>query len=89
MAGGREPEAEVIRPFDMRDLPQFARVKDRGLCLASQLAFTRGPQALQAVLVDACSGARDPASTQGLLAGALAVLILLYASAGSERCCRV
>jgi hypothetical protein len=52
----------MIRPFDMRDLPLFARVKDRGLCLASQLALTRGPQALQAMLLDAFSGARGPAT---------------------------
>lgn len=68
----------MIRPFDMRDLPLLARVKDRGLCLASQLAFTRGPQALQAVLLDAFSGARGPATIVVRSDGALGIGQLLH-----------
>lgn len=68
----------MIRPFDMRDLPLLARVKDRGLCLASQLAFTRGPQALQAVLLDAFSGARGPATIVVRSDGVLGIGQLLH-----------
>lgn len=68
----------MIRPFDMRDLPLLARVKDRGLCLASQLAFTRGPQALQAVLLDAFSGARGPATIVVRSIGAVGIGQLLH-----------
>lgn len=42
----------MIRPFDWRDLPLLHRIRDRGLCLDSQLAFTRGPNVLQYVLLD-------------------------------------
>lgn len=68
----------MIRPFDMRDLPLLARVKDRGLCLASQLALTRGPQALQAVLLDAFSGARGPATIVVRSDGAVGIGQLLH-----------
>ena len=52
----------MIRPFDWRDLPLLHRVRGRGLCLAAQLAYTRGPQALAGVIVDAFSGGRSPAT---------------------------
>ena len=42
----------VIRPVDWRDLGLLARVRHRGLCLDSQLAFTRGANALQNALLD-------------------------------------
>lgn len=42
----------MIRPFDWRDLPLLHRIRDRGLCLDSQLAFTRGPNVLQYALLD-------------------------------------
>ncbi len=45
-------EANEIRPFDWRDLPLLHRVRDRGVCLDSQLAHTRGPSAMQHALLD-------------------------------------
>jgi len=42
----------VIRPFDWRDLGLLTRVRHRGLCLDSQLAFTRGTNALHNALLD-------------------------------------
>ncbi len=41
-----------IRTFDWRHVALLARVRDRGLCLDSQLAFTRGAHALQNALLD-------------------------------------
>ncbi len=43
---------QVIREFDWRDLPLLHRVRDRGLCPDSQLAFTRGAHAMQNALLD-------------------------------------
>lgn len=34
----------MIRTFDWRDLPLLHRLRDQGICLDSQLAFTRGPK---------------------------------------------
>ncbi|HKZ54620.1 MAG TPA: hypothetical protein VJ123_04000 [Anaerolineales bacterium] len=45
----------MIRPFDWRDLTLLRRLGERGLCLDSQLAHTRGPQTLQHALLDALS----------------------------------
>ena len=42
----------MIRSFDWRDLSLLHRVRHRGLCLDSQLAYTRGPNALQYALLD-------------------------------------
>lgn len=42
----------MIRPFDWRDLALLHRVRDRGLCLDSQLAYTRGSQALGHALLE-------------------------------------
>jgi hypothetical protein len=42
----------MIRPFDWRDLGLLRRVHDQGLCLDSQLAFTRGSHMLQTILLD-------------------------------------
>lgn len=42
----------MIRPFDWRDLGLLNRVRNRGLCLEAQLAYTRGPQAVQTALLD-------------------------------------
>jgi hypothetical protein len=42
----------MIRSFDWRDLPLLHRIRHRGLCLDSQLAFTRGPNVLQYALLD-------------------------------------
>lgn len=48
----------MIRSFDWRDLPLLHRVRDRGLCLDSQLAYTRGPNVLQYALLDMLSPGR-------------------------------
>jgi len=42
----------MIREFDWRDLSLLHRVRGRGLCPDSQLAFTRGANALQNALLD-------------------------------------
>jgi hypothetical protein len=42
----------MIRSFDWRDLSLLHRVRHRGLCLDSQLAYTRGPNVLQHALLD-------------------------------------
>ncbi|OGO15065.1 MAG: hypothetical protein A2Z14_05250 [Chloroflexi bacterium RBG_16_48_8] len=42
----------MIRPFDWRDLVLLHRVRDQGLCLDSQLAFTRGSNTIQTLLLD-------------------------------------
>ena len=44
--------SSIIRTFDWRHVALLARVRDRGLCLDSQLAFTRGAHALQNALLD-------------------------------------
>jgi len=41
----------IIRSFDWRHVALLARMRDRGLCLDSQLAFTRGAHALQNALL--------------------------------------
>lgn len=48
----------MIRAFDWRDLPLLHRVRHRGLCLDSQLAYTRGPNVLQYALLDMLSPGR-------------------------------
>jgi hypothetical protein len=42
----------MIRPFDWRDLGLLHRARDAGLCLDSQLAFTRGANTFQNLLLD-------------------------------------
>lgn len=42
----------MIRPFDWRDLALIHRVRNDGVCLDTQLAHTRGVNALQAALLD-------------------------------------
>jgi hypothetical protein len=49
----------MIRPFDWRDLGLLHRVRDHGLCLDSQLAFTRGPNMLQTLLLDLITPGRS------------------------------
>ena len=44
--------SNIIRTFDWRHVVLLARVRDRGLCMDSQLAFTRGAHALQNALLD-------------------------------------
>ncbi len=48
----RQMGPSIIRTFDWRHVALLARVRDRGLCLDSQLAFTRGAHALQHALLD-------------------------------------
>lgn len=42
----------LVRPLDWRDLAQLHRIRKRGVCLDSQMALTRGPQAMQNALLD-------------------------------------
>jgi hypothetical protein len=49
----------MIRPFDWRDLGLLRRARDHGLCLDSQLAFTRGPNTLQTLLLDMITPGRS------------------------------
>ncbi|MGD2162022.1 MAG: hypothetical protein PVH60_09790 [Anaerolineales bacterium] len=42
----------MIRPFDWRDLALIHSVRNDGVCLDTQLAYTRGMNALQNVLLD-------------------------------------
>jgi len=46
------PQTTMIRELDWRDLPLLHRVRDRGICPDSQLAFTRGANAFQNALLD-------------------------------------
>jgi hypothetical protein len=43
----------MIRPFDWRDLSLLHRLRDRGVCLDSQQAYSQGPHALQYALLGA------------------------------------
>jgi hypothetical protein len=43
----------MIRPFDWRDFTLLHRLRDRGLCLDSQQAYSHGPHALQYALLGA------------------------------------
>jgi hypothetical protein len=45
-------QVTMIRELDWRDLPLLHRVRDRGICPDSQLAFTRGTNAFQNALRD-------------------------------------
>ncbi len=49
----------MIRPLDWRDLSLLRRVRDEGLCLDSQLRFTRGPRAMQQGLLDVLLARRN------------------------------
>lgn len=42
----------MIRPLDWRDLALLRRVGDQGFCFDSQLAYTRGPNPFQTILID-------------------------------------
>jgi hypothetical protein len=48
-------ETSEVGPLDWKDLALLHRVRDRGLCLDSQLAFTKGANALQHALFDVFS----------------------------------
>lgn len=43
----------MIRSFDWRDLALLHRIRNRGICMDSQLAHTNGAQAMQSALRDA------------------------------------
>lgn len=47
-----------VRPLDVRDLRLLHRVRREGLCLHAQVAYTRGPQALQTALLDVLTPGR-------------------------------
>lgn len=42
----------MIRPFDWRDLSLLSRVRSEGVCLDSQLAYTRGQMALHTAFLE-------------------------------------
>ena len=48
----------TVRPVDVRDLRLLHRVRRDGLCLDAQVAYTRGPQALQTALLDVLTPGR-------------------------------
>jgi hypothetical protein len=52
-------DSTQVRPFDWRDLPLLHRVRHEGLCFHSQMAFTRGPHALQNALLDSLTPGRS------------------------------
>ena len=49
----------MVRPFDWRDLAILHRMRDTGLCLDSQLAYTRQRYALQSAFLDALTPGRS------------------------------
>lgn len=49
----------MIRPFDWRDLGLLHRARDQGLCLDSQLAYTRGANTIQILLLDMLTPGRS------------------------------
>lgn len=51
-------ESTAIRPLDVRDLRLLHRLRRDGLCLHAQLAYTRGPHALQTALLDVLTPGR-------------------------------
>jgi len=51
-------EAPAIRPLDVRDLRLLHRVRRDGLCLHAQVAYPRGPHALQTALLDVLTPGR-------------------------------
>lgn len=51
-------ETTAIRPLDVRDLRLLHRLRRDGLCLHAQVAYTRGPHALQTALLDVLTPGR-------------------------------
>ena len=51
-------EATAVRALDVRDLRLLHRVRREGLCLYAQVAYTRGPHALQTGLLDVLTPGR-------------------------------
>lgn len=52
------PDHNEIRALDWKDLPLLYRLRERGLCLDSQQAYTRGANPLQAALLHAVTPGR-------------------------------
>jgi len=52
-------ESTAIRPLDVRDLRLLHRLRRDGLCLHAQVAYTRGPHALQTALLDVLTPGRS------------------------------
>lgn len=55
----------MIRTFDWRDLGLLHQIRNQGICLDSQTAFTRGPQTLQQALLDVLLPGRRAATLVG------------------------
>jgi hypothetical protein len=55
----------MIRTFDWRDLALLHQLRDRGICLDAQTAYTRGPQILQQALLDVILPGRKVATLIG------------------------
>ena len=49
----------MVRPLDWRDLALLHRMRNSGLCLDSQLAYTRQRYALQNAFLDALTPGRS------------------------------
>lgn len=60
----------MIRPFDWRDLSLLHRLRNCGLCLDAQLAYTRGPNTLQHALLDALNPVQTAHTMVGRSQGA-------------------
>jgi len=50
---------DVVRSLDWRDLTLLHRVRGNGLCFHAQMAYTRGPNALQNALLDVITAGRS------------------------------
>src|SRR3972149_5239151 len=46
-----EPSKTAVRPFDFRDFGLLRRVGERGVCLDTEIALTRGAHSLQTALL--------------------------------------
>lgn len=55
----------MIRAFDWRDLALLHQLRDRGICLDAQTAYTRGPQTFQQALLDVILPGRKVATLVG------------------------
>ena len=49
----------IVRNFDWRDFALLQRVRNRGICLHSQMSYTRGPYAMRNSLLDAITRSRS------------------------------
>lgn len=49
----------IVRSFDWRDFALLQRVRNRGVCLHSQLSYTRGPHSIQNTLFEVLTRSRS------------------------------